>query len=243
MSLVTQLNAVLTRIATEFKAHLAIMGQLSNLTTADKTNLVAAINEAAASGGGGGSTNLTISRNGVQVVVNSDTGTDATIPAADGTNAGVMTSTMQLKLAGIETGAEVTSTAKVDAAGAVMVSDTSTAGMGFVVDEDDMASNSATKVPTQQSVKAYADALVAALVDSAPETLNELSELAAAIGNDPNFATTLAAEMGVRLRFDTAQSLTGTQQTQGQSNLSVYSRAQIGDPETDFVAVFEAGLV
>jgi hypothetical protein len=39
-----------------------------------------------------------------------------------------------------------------------MNSDTSTASMSFVVDEDDMASNSATKVPTQQSVKAYVDA-------------------------------------------------------------------------------------
>lgn len=41
---------------------------------------------------------------------------------------------------------------------AVLASDTSTAGMGFVVDEDAMTSNSATKVPTQQSVKAYVDA-------------------------------------------------------------------------------------
>jgi hypothetical protein len=34
----------------------------------------------------------------------------------------------------------------------------STAGLGFVIDEDDMASDSASKVPTQQSVKAYVDA-------------------------------------------------------------------------------------
>ena len=33
----------------------------------------------------------------------------------------------------------------------------STASIGFVVDEDDMSSDSATKVPTQQSVKAYVD--------------------------------------------------------------------------------------
>lgn len=46
----------------------------------------------------------------------------------------------------------------VDAAGAVMNSDTSTAAMSFVVDEDNMTSDSATKVPTQQSVKAYVDA-------------------------------------------------------------------------------------
>lgn len=39
----------------------------------------------------------------------------------------------------------------------VLETDTSTASMQFVVDEDDMSSDSATKVPTQQSVKAYVD--------------------------------------------------------------------------------------
>lgn len=61
------------------------------------------------------------------------------------------------KLAAIESGADVTDATNVDAAGAVMNSDTSTAAMGFVIDEDDMSSDSDTKVPTQQSVKAYVD--------------------------------------------------------------------------------------
>ena len=64
------------------------------------------------------------------------------------------------KLDNIEANADVTDATNVDAAGAVMNSDTSTASMNFVVDEDDMTSNSATKVPTQQSVKAYVDAQV-----------------------------------------------------------------------------------
>ena len=57
----------------------------------------------------------------------------------------------------VEDGADVTDATNVNAAGAVMNSDTSTADMSFVIDEDDMSSNSATKVPTQQSVKAYVD--------------------------------------------------------------------------------------
>lgn len=52
--------------------------------------------------------------------------------------------------------------ASVDAAGAVMNTDTSTAAMQFVIDEDNMSSDSATKVPTQQSVKAYVDTEIAA---------------------------------------------------------------------------------
>jgi hypothetical protein len=55
----------------------------------------------------------------------------------------------------------------VDAAGAVMNSDASTASMSFVVDQDDMVSNSATKVPTQQSVVAYVGAEISDAVSSA----------------------------------------------------------------------------
>lgn len=149
-------------------------------------------------GGGSGSTNLSATLSSTQTVINSDTGSDATIPAVDGTNAGVMTPTMKTKLDGIETGADVTDATNVDAAGAVMNTDTSTASMSFVVDEDNMASNSATKVPTQQSTKAYVDTTVAALVDSSPSTLDTLNELAAALGDDPNFSTTITTSIGTK---------------------------------------------
>lgn len=43
---------------------------------------------------------------------------------------------------------------------AIIKSDTSTVGMEFVIDEDNMISNSDTKVPTQQSVKSYVDTKV-----------------------------------------------------------------------------------
>lgn len=39
-------------------------------------------------------------------------------------------------------------------------------------------------------------ASISALVDSAPETLNTLNELAAALGDDPNFATTVSNQIG-----------------------------------------------
>lgn len=65
----------------------------------------------------------------------------------------------ETKLDGIEALADVTDATNVDAAGAVMNTDTATTDMQFVVDEDDMVSNSDTKIPTQQSVKAYVDNL------------------------------------------------------------------------------------
>jgi len=62
------------------------------------------------------------------------------------------TTTLETKLNGIEAGADVTDAANVAAAGALMDSD--------LIDEDDMVSNSATRPPSQQSVKAYVDANV-----------------------------------------------------------------------------------
>ena len=47
-----------------------------------------------------------------------------------------------------------------------------------------------------KAAKDYTDTKVAALVDSAPETLDTLNELSAALGDDPNFAATMATSLG-----------------------------------------------
>ena len=49
---------------------------------------------------------------------------------------------------------------------AVQTTDAATTGMSFVVDEDNMASDSATKLATQQSIKAYVDAQILAVPDA-----------------------------------------------------------------------------
>ncbi|ENA5865110.1 phage tail protein [Escherichia coli] len=48
---------------------------------------------------------------------------------------------------------------------------------------------------TQIASTAYVMAAIAALVDSSPDALNTLNELAAALGNDPNFATTMTSAL------------------------------------------------
>ena len=68
-----------------------------------------------------------------------------------------------------------------------------------IKDEDNMGSNSATHVPSQQSVKAYVDAEVAGIVDSAPGTLNTLNELAGALGDDASFSTTVTNSIATKL--------------------------------------------
>jgi len=52
----------------------------------------------------------------------------------------------------------------------------------------------------ETNAKTYTDIKVAALVDSSPATLDTLNELAAALGDDPNFATTTATQLGLRTK-------------------------------------------
>lgn len=49
------------------------------------------------------------------------------------------------------------------------------------------------------ATESYVDTAVAGIVESAPETLDTLNELAAALGNDPNFATTVANQIGTKV--------------------------------------------
>ena len=75
------------------------------------------------------------------------------------------------------------------------------------------------------------------LVNGAGTALDTLVELATALGDDANFATTVTTGLSYRLRFDAAQTLTAGQKTQACANLG------IGEPDTDFVTTFNSGLV
>ena len=76
------------------------------------------------------------------------------------------------------------------------------------------------------------DLAISGLINGAGTTLDTLKELADALGNDANFATTIAAQMGKRVRVDAPQTFTVTEQAQGCANLG------IGNPDTDFVAAY-----
>ena len=57
---------------------------------------------------------------------------------------------------------------------------------------------------TQIATTEFVQTAVSGLVDSAPTTLDTLNELAAALGDDPNFATTIATQIGTKLDADSA---------------------------------------
>jgi hypothetical protein len=95
-----------------------------------------------------------------------ETSNDTLDDIAEGSSKKHLTLANLQKLNNIEDNADVTDYTNVQNAGAVMNSDNSTSSMSFVVDEDNMVSNSDTKIPTQQSVKSYIDNQVNSAISS-----------------------------------------------------------------------------
>jgi len=111
------------------------------------------------------------------------------------------TSTDESKLDAIEASADVTDATNVDAAGATMNTDTDVSGNNWVLDEDTLSSDSNTKVPTQQSVKAYVDKQAEVIgVAVSDETSNLITGTGVVTFRMP-FAMTLT---GVRANVNTA---------------------------------------
>lgn len=79
----------------------------------------------------------------------------------------------------------------------------------------------------QIATTAFVKTAISDLVASSPTTLDTLNEIAAALGNDPNFSATITAALGNRLRVDAAQGLSGGQQAQGRSNLALGTAATL----------------
>lgn len=81
-----------------------------------------------------------------------------------------------------------------------------------VVDEDDMASDSAVKVPTQQSVKAYVDAAIDSsfVYNEVPTGTINGSNTAFTVANTPTAGTLMLYSDGLRMTPTTDYSITGT---------------------------------
>jgi len=169
MSLQNRLTDLTTRIATEFKAAYARIGDLAALTTTERGSIVFALNE--------------------------------------------------LK-------AEVESAAS---SGGAVINDATT-------------STSATWSSTR--ITTAINGAIDGIVDGAPEALNTLRELADALGDSGDALAAVTTALGHRVRTDTAaQGLSPTEQANARTNIGAIAAADIGDPETNFVATFNAGLV
>lgn len=87
------------------------------------------------------------------------------------------------------------------------------------------------------------DTLKADLLGGADAAFDTLKELQDAILNDQTGVAALLAAVDARVRFDAAQSLTALEQSQARQNIGAVAVDAIGDPDADFVAIFETALV
>ena len=120
---------------------------------------------------------------------------------------------------------------------------------------DDAAGNGATAVTWSadkifDAIEAAKTAVKNELVGGAAAALDTLNELAAALGNDPSFAATIATEIANRVRFDAAQTLTSPQQAQARANIGAASAADVsgliaglGTYDRDYAADYAAAKV
>jgi len=72
---------------------------------------------------------------------------------------------------------------------------------------EDVNTSAITVDTTTIATKTYVDTQVSGIVDSAPAALDTLNELAAALGDDANFATTTSNALGNRVQTSSAQAL------------------------------------
>ena len=163
MSLATRIESLVIRVAQEFNDVRAKAGNLANLTTTDKSNLVAAINE--------------------------------------------------LKAA-------VVSSA--------------------VIDDAHVA---ATTTYSSNKIVSLLDALKTEILGGADAAYDTLVEIQQLLQNGTSGLDALLAAVNNRVRFDAAQTLTAPEQAQARSNIGAVAASDIGNTDTDFVAVFEGALV
>ena len=93
----------------------------------------------------------------------------------------------------------------------------------------------------ETDAKAYTDQEVAALVNGAPELLDTLNELAAAIGDDENFAANLATSVGEKVS-KAGDTMTGllVLSADPSENLGAATKQYVDTAETDAVATAES---
>lgn len=95
-----------------------------------------------------------------------------------------------------------------------------TAGAAAVIND---AATNATEAWSSTKIAAEINAAVTNLIDGAPGALDTLNEIAAAINDDASYAATLTSQLALKA-----------------NSADVYTQAQLGDPTTDYVAIYDA---
>lgn len=246
-----QINSLAVRVATEIKTLHTKVGTLLNLSTTDKTSIVAALNEVKAQANTvTSSVNDLVSRlNTVEAQQSVNTGDIGTIRTS--------VTSLQTTVSGLLSRVETLE---------------SEVGASTGIDDDNVSSNSTySSSKIVDIVNTAKQAVKDDLLGGAGEAYDTLKELADLISTNKSAIDALEAVAGGAVRYDTEQSsLTETQKTQARSNIGAAKASdladlqatvsenttniakntaslaalstEIGDTQTDFVAAFEAAL-
>ena len=117
---------------------------------------------------------------------------------------------------------------------------TTVAGTTFI---DDLNAAGTSTTFSASKITSLLDSLKGDLLGGADAAFDTLKELQTAILDDQTGISALLAAVDKRVRFDAVQTLTAPEQLQARQNIGAVAQTDIGDMETDFVAIFEAALL
>jgi len=151
--------------------------------------------------------------NGIETAATADqTGSEIRALLAATSNTNILNDTLLSKLNGIESGATADqSNAEIRAAVAAASDsnvftdadhaklDALTTSNGVILNGVTATTQSAGDASTKVATTAYTDTAISNLVDSSPSALNTLNELAAAMGDDANFSTTVTNSIATKM--------------------------------------------
>ena len=250
MALTDQLEALVVRLGTEFKALRGSLGSNTNLNTVHKSTLVGAINEVstAVTEGQGAQINDTApststvysSQKTEQAIASAVAGStqidDATTSTTKTWSSQKINTELGTKAVINDTGAS--STAVWSASKTNTQINNAVAAKPSIND----TTPSSTAVYSSNQTEAKINQKVADLVGAAPETLDTLAEIAAALQGEQGAVDALETSVANRVRFDAPQTLNATQKAQARSNIDAASATDVGGTAIDLVAAFETAL-
>ena len=108
-----------------------------------------------------------------------------------------------------------------------------------------LAGTSPSRVPAVKETQAMIAQAIDGLVNGASGTLDTLKELAAALGDDPDFSDTILAALNKRIRVDADQNLSAEEQAKAQANLGLGSLStldQVGENDIENGAIHEVHI-
>jgi hypothetical protein len=139
--------------------------------------------------------------------------------------------------------AALTTTAKNNLVAAINELKAAVAAAGSAPEVNDAVTN-LVNTWSSQKISDTVTAAINALAAGAPAALNSIDELAAALQDDANVVTNILTALGNRVRTDVNnQGLAAPQQQNARTNINAYGSTELGNPDADHVATFNAALV